>query len=662
MITKKAGTIVLLVLVVFIPWFNMDTSNDYSIPKVSQEDTSFYEVYPCKISLTEFILSNPESIYQNHFYFRPDNRSSIQCFGRISGVTVLQKGLETQFFISIGTSSLINLLLQAFIWIALFSFIPKNADIEKNKDILKYKNLIILLTAYLLTFSIYAESRFYEKQLYLVDFQEIKSYGLIFLIFTLVVKNFVEMFVKRSENIVNYLPYMYLVTGLFSGFNLSFFAIIFLYFGLQSNLIGIKNKLFSYSYIILSIWWLFNSKGSAFFNVGKLRGFTSSIYEFNANLFWIVFTYFLIKGIWRIYILNKNSFRFSLFTKNLSITSAILLILGVVSANLPIFNFINYYVLGLQRYGVESKTPFAFDEYAVKISWRGIYPSSETIGEFYGLCLLCLMFYVFKTSKVKLVHYVGIFTSSLGLYFSDNRTAMTLIFISSLFYFFVIRKNTIKINRSKIMYSLAIIFSFIFIYFIQSNISTNGYKFMSESVIAKALTFQKDYAVSSFSTLITSPDVSNVTSFVFGFISFLGYILNRSEMWGLFTARYNPTFNELLFGSGPLNFGQLYGEVPINSPESLFLPHSSVLSYFLFFGLIPIGVLLFIFLKDLYANRANSELLLFSIYIFINIFKNDSMNYFSPFVMYTILYLILRNKKDLLNFGKDSSQQQIKTN
>ena len=208
--------------------------------------------------------------------------------------------------------------------------------------------------------------------------------------------------------------------------------------------------------------------------------------------------------------MNKNSFRFSLFTKNLSITSAILLILGVVSANLPIFNFINYYVLGLQRYGVESKTPFAFDEYAVKISWRGIFPSSETIGEFYGLCLLCLMFYVFNTSKVKLVHYVGIFTSSLGLYFSDNRTTMTLVFISSLFYFFTIRKNTIKIDRLKILYSLVTVLGFTFIYFIQSNISTNGYTFMSDSVIVKALTFQKDYAVSSFSTLITSPHISDL--------------------------------------------------------------------------------------------------------------------------------------------------------
>ena len=41
--TKKIRSLVLLVLVLVIPWFNMDTSNDYSIPKVSQEDTSFYE-------------------------------------------------------------------------------------------------------------------------------------------------------------------------------------------------------------------------------------------------------------------------------------------------------------------------------------------------------------------------------------------------------------------------------------------------------------------------------------------------------------------------------------------------------------------------------------------------------------------------------------------
>ena len=97
----------------------------------------------------------------------------------ISGVTVLQKGLETQFFISVGTSSLIKLLLQALIWIVLFSFIPKIKNLKKLKR-LKYKNLIILLIAYLLTFSIYAEVDFTRKY---VSFR-LSSNQILFLIFS----------------------------------------------------------------------------------------------------------------------------------------------------------------------------------------------------------------------------------------------------------------------------------------------------------------------------------------------------------------------------------------------------------------------------------------------------------------------------------------------
>ena len=650
--TKKTGALLLLVLVVVIPWFNVDTDNNYSIPKVSQEDISFFEVFPCKISLTEFILSNPESIYQNHFYFRPDNRSSIGCFGRISGVTVLQKGLETQFFISVGTSSLINLILQGLIWTVLFSLIPKNKELETSKETSRYKNLIILLISYLLTFSIYAESRFYEKNIYLLDFQEMKSYLLIYLIFILLVKNFVDIFISRSENIVNYLPYVYLITGLFSGFNLSFLAIVFLYYGFQSYLTGVKNNVFNYTALIITVWWLFNSRGSAFFNVGKLRGFTSSIFEFNANLYWIIFSYLLIKGIWRIYLLNKKSFMLSTFTKNLSITSGLLLLFGTLSANFPVFNFFSYYFLGLQRYGVESKTPFAFsqDVYELKISWRGIFPSSETIGEFYGLCLLFLLFYIVKTSNISLLHYIGIFAASLGLYFSDNRTSIVLIFLSTLIYMSIKNGISLKLFKLKYLGFITIIFSFIliFIFMTQSSSFSDSYKFMSDAIISKADIFKKEYAISSFTSLISGLESSSMSSTIFGFISAIGYLLNRSEMWGLFVARYNPTYNELLFGSGPLNFGQLYGEVPVNSPDSFLLPHSSILSYLVFIGLIPLVLLLFIFLKDLYMNRDNVEFLIFSVFIFINIFKNDSLNYFSPFVFYTTLYLLVRDKKDII--------------
>jgi len=402
-----------------------------------------------------------------------------------------------------------------------------------------------------------------------------------------------------------------------------------------------------------------NSRGSAFFNVGKLRGFTSSIFEFNANLYWIIFTYLLIKGIWRIYTLNKESFKLSISTKNLSIASGVLLLLGTLSANFPIFNFFSYYFLGLQRYGVESKTPFAFsqDVYELKIAWRGIFPSSETIGEFYGLCLLFSLFYIVKTSNISPLHYIGIFASSLGLYFSDNRTAIVLIFLSTLFYISIKNGRSLKLVKLKYVGLITIIFSFILIFITQSSSFSDSYKFMSDAIISKAFIFKKEYAISSFTSFISGLENSKVSSTIFGFISVIGYLLNRSEMWGLFVARYNPTYSELLFGTGPLNFGQLYGEIPINSPDSLLLPHSSILSYLVFIGLIPLLLLLFLLLKDLYKNRDNTEFVIFSIYIFVNIFKNDSMNYFSPFVLYTTLYLLVRNKKELIFSGKSFIEQ-----
>ena len=158
MTTKRNLLLFSLIVVFLIPWFNNDAQGTYSIPKVSQEDVSFYEINPCKVSLFQFISSNTESVYQNHFYFRPDNKSSIQCFGRISGVTVLQKGLETQFFISVGTNSFINLLFQGFFWIFIFNLIPKSNKPKTKKENSKniYKNISLLLVSYLFTYSIYA--------------------------------------------------------------------------------------------------------------------------------------------------------------------------------------------------------------------------------------------------------------------------------------------------------------------------------------------------------------------------------------------------------------------------------------------------------------------------------------------------------------------------
>ena len=643
MITKRIILIPIILLLFLIPWFNHDLEENYSIPKVSQEDTSFYEINPCKISLYQFISSNIESIYQNHFYFRPNDASSIECFGRISGVTVSQKGLETQFFISVGTNSLINLLLQGFFWIFLLTLIPKNKNlnINKNYSFKSYKFISTFLVTHLFTYSIYAESRFYEKTLYVFNFVEIKSYFLIFILFFVITKNLIETFLIRSENVINYLPYFYIVTSLFSGFNYSFAATLFLYIGVNSFLQGNEKSRFTFLYFLLSTWWLFNSNGSFYFNIGKLRGFTSSIYEFNANLLWIVLFYFLIKGIYTFYKDNKTQFKLSLFTKNLSIASTTMLFFSLISSNLPILNFLNYYFLGLQRYGVELKNPLAVDEFGVRISWRGIFPSSETVGEFYGIVLLFLLFMILNAGKLRTIDVIGILSASMGLYFSDNRTAIGLVFIFTVFYIYksmfseVVSKKLLLLGGS-----LGLIVFFILVF------SDTSYKFASDSLIFKAQSFQFDSIYSSYLTLINNNyESKSLFSGLFSLFSVVAFFLNRSEMWGLFFSRYNPTFMELLVGSGPLNFGQLYGEVVINSPDSFLLPHSSFLSLIVFFGIVPVLFLFILLIRTIIKNKSNTEFVIFSIYLSANMLKNDSINYLVVFMFYSLLFLILKNKK-----------------
>ena len=638
--TKKIIFSVLVLLLFLLPWLNYEFQTEFSIPKVSQEDISFFEINPCKISLVQFMISNSESIYQNHFYFRPNDKSSLKCFGRITGVTVVQgEELQTQFFISVGTNPLINLILQGLFWVLLLLMIPKS---KFNSTNYKFKNISILLVSYLFTYSIYAEARYYEANLYEFDFASLRSYFLMFCAFFLISRNFIENYHLRSENIINFLPFIYIFTFIFSGFNYSLLSTLFLYLGFVSFFNSETNSKFNFVYVFLSIWWLVNSNGSFYFNVGKLRGFTNSVYEFNANLLWTVFIYFLLLGIYKFYSDNKQNFKLEIFTKNLSLSAFFMMFAGVISSNIPIINFFSYYFFGLQRYGEEKNTPFAFsqDVYALKISWRGIFPSSETVGEFYGLVLLILLFWIIKKSKLRIIDYLGVMSASLGLYFSDNRTAIVLVFIFSLVYVYLLFfKNVLNTKLLFLFATLSFTGLIVFLF------GRTSYEFVSYSIISQAAVFQYDSVFSSYLRLLNSGlDTNSLFSGVFGFFSTIAYFLNRSEMWGLFFARYNPTFMELLFGSGPMNFGQLYGEVVINNPESFLLPHSSVLSLLLFIGILPLILLIIWFGSILILNKKNYEFVLISLYMIVNTIKNDSINYLAVLIFYSLLYLLFKNK------------------
>tara|TARA_Y100000389_G_scaffold76692_1_gene73426 strand:+ start:1180 stop:3144 length:1965 start_codon:yes stop_codon:yes gene_type:complete len=644
-IGKKKLFLILVISIMLIPWFNSDSGFEQIAGTVSQESVAFYEINPCKVSLVQFLKSNPSSIYQDHYHFRYNNYSSINCFGRISGATVI----DSDFYISVGTNSFINILLQSIFWIYLLSRIKRDNNIKDNENVTYYPSInhyiSLLLTTTLFSFSIYAEKRFYEKSLYYFDFSEIFYKILITGLIFFILNNFISVFNSRKESFFTFIPYLYLFYSVFSGYNFTLFSTVLVYYGIISFLNNEINWKINKVLFVFVIWWTLNSRESFYFSPGKLRGFTSSIYEFNATIFWCLYFLLFINGLWYLFQKTVDYFDLQKFINNFSIVSIVILVLGFFGANFPIINFLNYYYFGQQKFGITRNNPFAFDSWEEKLSWRGFYSSAESIGEYYGLCLLFIAFSFYKKKSLNYFEIAGSMFSILGLYFSDNRTAMILV---SIFIIYLFLKDT-KYKKIGLMLSAGFLISLI-LYLIGFESFTYSYEFLKDQLFVQANFYQYDTVYSSFIIWMKESYNSNgVLNNIFSLFSVLAYFLNRSEMWGIFFARYNPTYLEMMAGSGPFNFGQLYGENIINKTESFLLPHSSLLSFLLFFGFIGIFLVFTLFSKLYLGNRDNISTFgkMLIIFMIINIIKNDVLNYFSSFTMYLFFFLaVLKTKNE----------------
>lgn len=635
--TQKKIIILFLALIIFLPWFNSNYFDAINPVELGTEDTSFYEINPCKVSLSEYLNVDIKSSYQKHYFFRYNNYSPISCFGKVSGIALF----NNTFYLSIGTNAYINFILQSIFWMLLISLIRKD-----NKKInIKYKNISLILTVSLFVFSIYSQKRFYEEQLYLFDLNQWRTYLLISISFIFVIKIFTDLVVVRMESLINYTPFLYLFIGVLSGFNITFFSLPIIFLGFNAVL-NLRNKKINLAYLILSIFWLTNDKNEFTFNTDKLRGFTSSSFEIEAIIYWSLFFIILINGLLHFYQKYSSYFNFEKFLKNYSITSISIFILGLAVSNIPIINFLTYYFFGQQKYGVKYTNPFLVDvmNNNEKIPWRGFYPSAESLGEFYGI-LICLVFYSFlKQKKISYLNLTSFFISSLGLYFANNKTVLILVLL------LVVSLIIKELNLSKsIQLSLILFFSASFVLIVGFTNLTYPYEFSSITIYEQALKYKDPTTVSSAMNLfIDAFEKQNFLFHLFSFFGYISYLLNRSELWGIFIARYNPNITEFLFGTSPLNLSKHYSEIRINEPGSLLLPHSSILSFLLFIGFVGILVsFIFIFYK-IYISRKKINLFGFLLlfYLFVNIFKSDSLNYFSSFVLYSQLFYTIVNIKN----------------
>ena len=671
----KVLNIFLLLLIIILPFSINERNDDVEAQVLNKTTVGYYQSTTCEISLFEYLIKNREN--DLNVYFNNNNYADINCFGKITGLDVVN---ET-FIVSIGTNASINLLLQSCIWLFLILFIPKT---KENKKI-NYRSALLLPFIFIVQFV--SENRFYNRSNILHSNELVfDNYYLIskFILFSLLIFLFVDIFTSRIDNILNYIPYLFLVIGTFSGMNLNFFIIIFCFFGLLNVFENRNFNLFDIIYSVFSFIWVFNVKeNDYFFNGDKLRGFTNSEYNYLSQIFWIVAIYLLVKGLIFVIDESKNTFNLDLFKQNAIISSLLILFFGFIGSKSPILNFYNFYIFGQNKRGMKS-----FDSIAGN-TWRGFSSSAESIGEFYAFTILLFFLIALKKGFFhRDVFFYLLIGAFYGLYRSNNFAA-TISIITILGILYLAKSKLFKDRKKYIYIGSLVLLMMGSLFYIQNK----SYEFLSTELLYEA-TLHQDFYPSSDNyksylevekkmkerdlrtIILDETNKNNASTFylylvnvltngmniplfpnVIALVSAISLLINRTEMWGIFIAKHSPSLVETLFGVGPLQMNNYLSkhkvrlDVPSEKLQSLFLPHSSLLDLFIFTGVIGSLFIVGFLIYTIYQNiKINSPFTILLVFLSINFLKSDSALYLNSFILF--LFCILapsRFNKEIKN-------------
>ncbi len=640
----KIIKIIFLLFIIIVP-FSISDFSDQIRPEKITSDLRFYEINTCSISLNEFLIENPNVIYQDHYKIRFNNYSSISCFGQITGID--QIGYT--FYISIGTNTILNLFLQSIFWLLLISLFPKKKDFELKNSIF-FSNSF---TAFIICVVIYAEQRYYSKVLFELDINKNRTLLFLFVYFFFI--GFFSFYViqSRDDNLLNFLPFTYILIGVYSGMNIYFLTIFFCIIGTSKILKDKKIRKYFSLINILVFFWAFNAVGLNYYlKPDKIRGLSSTAYNFLSVSSW---SYLMIISILGMYVFvseRKVIFKLEKLKNNFILTSIIIIIFGYIGSSMPVINFYNYYFFGQTKYGTDDQNLFGVNFWGETEAWRGYFPSAETIGEFFALGLILIFLTRKSNKKFERILILGVPALIIGLYASNNKAAL----ISLLLCFAL---SISYENKLKTSTKLLLVFPVLFVlgYFIRFENFLYSLNFSTNKMIEMGIGYGNESFRSSSINYLQNLDESffliRLIILIFGFFAFL---INRSELWGIFFARYNPETIETFFGSGPFILANHYSEINIldkklytGTPLGFLLPHSSILSIMLFFGLI--GLLIF-FVYVFYilnkGRKTNTSMFLICLFILLNILKSDSILYMPSFFLYLTMFVSLKKSKKII--------------
>ena len=666
--SRKYLYIALITLsILILPFSNLFSDNQFQAMEVNDSSIGYYQSTTCNISLIEVYVENIGN--QNNIKYNNNNYAGIECFGKVTGLDKL----NNIYVVSIGTNSNLTFIYQSIIW-CLVLFLIKGKNNYKNNF------FIIVPLSFLFTYQHISESRFYSQvNKYWDGTLFYKNYYLIsiFLTFYLMLL-YISIFVDKKDSLlINYIPYIFLFVTTFNGTNLNFVVLILSYFGLKTIINKEAFNLINLGYLLLSIFWFFSRRDvETFFDTDKLRGFINSSNNFPSLIYWTLLIWLVMNGL--IYLYKASEININLLKKNFLLSSTIIVSLGLLGAWSPVFNFFNYLIFGQNKRGINSINSVAGN------TWRGFSSSAESIGEFYGFVILFLFILTYnKKIKLNNIDFLFVAICIYGLYKTNNfAVALSLLLIS----FLILLNNKITNKKSLLRIKILILILGVMILFFL--VQTLNFEYVSTELMYEASlhsnlfenlsSYTKSVEITNYfdkgqiealinienngkgsTTLVLLSKIYNQSIFdvplVPNFVSFLSLIsilINRTEMWGIFIAKYSPNLLETLFGNGPnqLNNYLFLQDITLDMPEekldSLFLPHSSFLDIIVFFGLIGFTFFIIYNVYLYLIKHKTSEYKYLLLFLIINFSKSDSLLYISSVLLLTLVYSLLK-KEDI---------------
>ena len=616
---------------------------------VDESTVGYYQSNTCKLSL--FDIQNV-NFFNNSVEFLPDKFSSIKCSGKVNGVDYFEDGIK----IYIGTNLLIDFFIQSFFWLVFIFLIPKKStNLSEN-----IKPITFLIMSIIIYLHFLGEKNYYlsvhpefETNLSITNFR-FNSIMITFLFLLFIFKDLVG---SRLKNFINYIPFLFLLVGTYNTFNINFFYILIVFIGVHSFINTKKNFYLISSYLIIATVYFYNlEKIYTNFDVDKIKGFVNSSESIPSLMYWVISFYFFIYGIMYLINSSKKSFDHILFRKNLIWSGSLIVIIGILSSLNRILNFYFYYYFGLNKFGMKSFESIQGN------TWRGLSSSAEAVGEYFIFIIIFIIFSLFKNYKnLNYFELIGLIIISYGIFRANNKASLISGVILIFIFLLITKVSSIRVKIFGFLLfftSLLIVFQQIndypFGYYskgmlyhatlasnIESSLSLNqwGLSAVDDMNLGQIIIDNENSQSLSKASefMLKEYTLRNNLSILPGWISVISSIsvlINRSEKWGIFLAKYNPDITEFLFGYGPGQISEYYLGHSTKYNDGLVLPHSSILVCLIFFGLFGLLIGITFLFKIIKKNYKNSVFTVLLAYFLINLLKSDSLLYLNSFVLF----------------------------